>query len=93
MLKPNIGTIFVKKITSKKGTIIIPDCTEEKQPVLGEVTTICEHFVQNNVLLDQYLKVGDKVVFNPQYAVEFEIGSDKFTMVYMNQILAYEEIQ
>lgn len=91
MFKPNRGTIFVKKIEDKEGIIIIPDVSEDKEPIMGEVTAVCDNFVENGVLVEQFLKPGDKVIFNPMRAVKFEVNNEKFIMVYMNQILAYEQ--
>lgn len=91
MLKPAPGMIFVKKIEVKKGMIIIPDTSVLKEPVVGEVISVCDYYTEQGTKSDSFVKIGDTVIYHPQHTINFKVDDEEFTAVYITQVLAYGE--
>ena len=89
MIIPVNGGVLVKKVELKtKGSILLPDGVGKNEPKIAEVIATSEDYVQNGVVRKTFVTVGDKVIYNPLYAIPFEVDGAEQTLVYITNIIA-----
>ena len=89
-IKPLFDNVLVKPLEAEARTasgIILPDSAKEK-PQIGEVMAVGAGKIVKSVKQPMAVKVGDKVMYKKWGGSEVKVGTEEWTMVSQEDILA-----